>query len=174
MARSAHAQKLDGGTAGRVAARRRATPSRGVASPKSAGKRARKGDSAGLFARGVKLAVLMALMGVIGFFAVLVVDVTGSFVGRVHFGDTTFAALWEKVVDRVLDRDVPRLPDPPAPKLKPLKPPAPKPRAFAGGDEGRAPLPAARPDEDARHVAPRADVQVEHAQKRLDDLLQRL
>jgi hypothetical protein len=101
-------------------------------------------------------------MLVIGFFVVLVVDVTSSLVGRVKFGETSMQDLWGKVVDRVLDRDVPRVQDA---KPKNIERSAPPPRA---------PLPAARPEDDARHVERAPDPQVEDARQRLDDLLQRL
>jgi hypothetical protein len=180
----ARAQKAEsGGAAGRVAARRRDTsrdgrqPTRAAAAPKKRGG-ARASDGSAL-KRSLRLVGLMALMGLIGFFAVLVIDVSASLVGKVSLGDTTMSGLWDKVVDRVLDRDVPRLPD--APRARSERPvvkrPAPRVQAPTA-EPVRAPVPAAPlPEEDARHVqqsAPRADPQVEQARKRLDDLLKRL
>lgn len=177
----ARAQRLEtGGTAGRVAARRRdaprdgRTPARGVKKPPGKGKKAR-GAPASSWKPAVRLFVLMGVMALIGFFAVLVVDVSASLVGRMSFGETTLAGLWEKVVDRVLDRDVPRLPEKRAPAPPPARrAPAP---VRPSSPEARAPVPVApHPEEDARHVEQRArpDPQVEQAQRRLDDLLKRL
>jgi hypothetical protein len=126
----------------------------------------------------MKLALLVLAFCAIGFFGVLVIDVGASMIGKIRFGEVEMAALWEKVVDRFLDRDVPRAESPPrtAPPAAPPRPtarPAPRPDATA-----RAPLPAARPEDDARHAAERPerqrDREVEEARKRLDALLDRL
>ncbi len=107
----------------------------------------------------------------IGFFAVLVVDVAASLVGNVKLGEVTVVDVWHKMVDRVLDRDVPRVDPPSKPAARPA-PPAPKATA-------RAPVEATAPEDDARHVVePRvagaADLQVQRAKERLDALLGRL
>jgi hypothetical protein len=118
----------------------------------------------------------MGAMLLIGFFAVLVIDVGTSLLGHVRVGQVSIEQLWDKVVDRVLDRDVPRLPPDKASRPRPTG----RGNRVVSGDQAapagaRAPLPAARPEEDARHTRPpERDVQVEHAQKRLDDLLKRL
>jgi type IV secretory pathway VirB10-like protein len=138
---------------------------------RAAGARGGKGPSGIL--RLVKLGVLVGAFLVIGFFAVLVVDVGMSLVGKVRLGETTVTELWDKVVDRVLDRDVPKAPDPPKAQPRPAKP-APPPKPVTAE---RAPLPAARPEDDARHVEERPaarDPEVEQARRRLDEILGRL
>lgn len=117
--------------------------------------------------RGFKLLMLVGAMLCIGFFAVLVIDVSMTFLGKMKLGEVTVVELWHKMTDRVLDRDVPRA-EPPVVKTAPRPKPAPV--------TARAPMPAVKPEEDARHVVERADVdpQVQRAKQRLDDLLGRL
>lgn len=182
---AAKAEK-DKGAAAQVAARRRAP--RGSAEAKTA--RSPKGGKSGKSARGgkgsrgsgilraLKLLVLVLCFGCIGFFAVLVLDVGSSLLGKVRLGETTVDEVWAKVVDRFLDNDVPRAPDAP-PKATPSRrlprPPSSGPRTITAE---RAPIEAARPEADARHVTERPDrirdPEVEAARKRLDDLLGRL
>ena len=110
-------------------------------------------------------------MATLGFVVVLVVDVSATVLGQVKLGEVTVTEVWAKVVDRVLDRDVPAAPRPVArPSARPVQP-APIAPASASS---RAPLPAPRPDEYDKHVQPAADPDVEAARKRLDELLKRL
>ena len=122
--------------------------------------------SSSTLAKGLKLLTLVGAMLCIGFFAVLVVDVSMTLVGKVKLGEVTVVQLWHKMTDRVLDRDVPRA-DPPVARATP------KPRAQPTPTT-RAPLPAVRPEDDARHVVEPEDPQVQRAKQRLDDLLGRL
>ncbi len=175
MARAAQRDRSESSTANRIAARRRETTSdRNVERPPKAKKGAKgaRGSRPSGIARLFKLAVLIVAFLCIGFFVVLVVDVGASLVGSVKLGqDTTIAALWEKVVARVLDEDVPR---PPVERPRPTAPAA-KPRARpAVPVVERAPVEAARPEEDAQHVDTRTDPEVERAKKRLDEILRRL
>jgi hypothetical protein len=166
-------------SANRIAARRRETTSERAPKVAKAAKAAKaaKGARGGkgrpsAIARLFKLGVLVAAFLCIGFFVVLVIDVGASLVGSVKLGpDTTISAIWDKVVARVLDEDVPR---PPAERPRaPVA--APKPRARAGAPVvERAPVEAARPEEDAKHVETRTDPEVERAKKRLDEILGRL
>lgn len=175
-------KKTEGGSAGRLAAGRR--PGRGVEKPpaksggKSAGKglkgKAKKAGSTNPIARGFKLVVLLGLMAVVGFALVLVVDVGASIVGRARFGEITFADLFDKVSDRVLDRDVPE------PKKKdPAKAAAQKtttttkPEA-APPKTSSTPQKAPSPEDYAKHVEPQQDPEVEQAKQRLDALLKNL
>lgn len=192
MGRAVRAERESGGSAARVAARRRPVgrsrdEGRGAAraAPPRGGRAARGGGPSGA-ARAFKLGLLVLAFCAIGFFAVLVIDVGISMVGQVRLGETTVVEVWQKVVDRFLDRDVPR--------TEPPKAPGKERRRVAGastsssssssssGSAGaeRAPLPAARPEDDARHVdgaPPRSDPereQIEQARRRLDALLGRL
>lgn len=176
MARAAQRDRNESSTANRIAARRRETTSdrtieRAPKGKGSKGARAKggKGRPSGI-ARLFKLGVLIAAFLCIGFFVVLVIDVGASLVGSVKLGqDTTIAAIWEKVVARVLDEDVPRPPvekPRPAPAVRPARPTRPV--------TERAPVEAARPEEDARHVDTRSDPEVERAKQRLDEILGRL
>lgn len=174
MARAAQRERNDSNTASRIAARRRETTSERKA-PKGAkpGKSAKAGRGArpSSVGRIFKLGVLIAAFLCIGFFVVLVLDVGASLVGSVKLGqDITVAALWEKVIARVLDEDVPR---PPAEKPHAVPPAKPRARAAAPIAD-RAPVEAARPEEDAQHVDTRTDPEVERAKKRLDEILGRL
>ena len=169
MARAAHAEQhaKHGGTAGRVAARRReGRPdkkhrARGQ-SPKGSGSR---------FARLAKLALLVGAFVCIGFFAVLVIDVGAGLIGSIKLGDTTLSMVWDKVVARVLDEDVPRAEAParPRPPVRSASRPAPL-------EAARAPVKVASPEKDARHVdtRPRPDPEIERAKARLDEILGRL
>lgn len=197
MGRAARAERAErgadrGGAAARVAARRRlAGRGRADAVPtrRARGSAGRGGVSR--VARAFKMLVLIVAFLAIGFFGVLVIDVGASVVGQVRLGEVTVAGLWEKVKDRFLDNDVPRTPEPPsaaqrssAPRRPRAAPDAPTPaspaseaRASGGrASEARAPVPASRPEDDARHVdhGPRVDPQVERARRRLDALLERL
>ncbi len=125
--------------------------------------------------RAGRFVLLMLLMALIGFFTVMVIDVAVSIVGKVSLGETTVDSLWDKVVDRVLDRDVPRV----APQSPRRAAPSRAKQTVAPVDTlptHRAPLPAQRPELDARHVQapPHSDAQVDDAQRRLDALLKRL
>jgi hypothetical protein len=177
VARAAQRERNDStsSSANRIAARRRETTSerapKVAKAAKAKGARGGKGRPSGI-ARLFKLGVLVAAFLCIGFFVVLVIDVGASLVGSVKLGsDTTISAIWDKVVARVLDEDVPR---PPAERPRaPVA--APKPRARPGAPVvERAPVEAARPEEDAKHVETRTDPEVERAKKRLDEILGRL
>ena len=167
MARSQQAQ--DGsGRAGRLAAGRRPRGRGDVdkPAPSGAGKgRGKKGKASApsAAARLVKLVLLLAFMAVLGFAVVLVVDVGVTLVGSVRFGQTTFADLFDKVSDRVLDRDVPQAR--PAKKVT-------KPKTTT--TTTRAPLAAPPPEDYARHVGDAVDPEVQAAKQRLDQLLNRL
>ncbi len=119
--------------------------------------------------RAFKLVMLLAFMAVLGFAVVLVGDVGVSLLGNVRFGQVTFGDLFGKFSDRVLDRDLPQ--------AKPLRP-QPKTPTTTGPQEptttkrARAPLPAPRPEDYARHTADADDPQVQAARARLDQLLQ--
>lgn len=123
----------------------------------------------------MKLLLLVGAVAVIGFFAVLVVDVSATLLGRVHVGPSTASAVWHKVVDRVLDRDVPRTqPSSSSSSSAPTQRPSFGPAHAGAAPFERPPLPATRPEDDARHTGPRRDPQLERAKQRLDDLLGRL
>lgn len=112
----------------------------------------------------------------IGFFVVLVIDVGAGIVGSMKLGDTTMSALWDKVVARVLDEDVPRV-EPAASRA--VAPPAPRARRDVQGrghEAERAPVQVASPEDDARHVetTTRSDPETERAKARLDEILKRL
>lgn len=126
----------------------------------------------------LKLALLVGAFVCIGFFVVLVVDVGSSLVGSVKLGDTTVSALWDKVVARVLDEDVPRAEATPARAAAHAQPRSPSRAAFPP-EPARAPVRVASPEEDARHVdggarPARSDPEVERAKARLDEILGRL
>lgn len=199
MGRGARADRSDkaerGGGAARVAARRRpAGRGRDAARGAPGRSRGRSGASEGgwlwRIARMFKLLVLVVSFLAMGFFGVLVIDVGASLVGQMRFGDTTVAGLWHKVMDRFLDNDVPRAPEgaaasAPAKRTaapRSLRPTSPSAAPTSGAARSstevaeRAPAPASRPEEDARHVGaqPRPDPQVENARRRLDELLGRL
>ena len=169
-------------TAGRVAARRRA-PRKGAAEPKSTpkaprvsgGKPKARGKSGGQGSVFLRRALLVFAMVAIGFFAVMVFDVAAKLVGTVRLGETTVTDLWHKVVDRALDRDVPRgdVAKPASPRVAHAATPTPIARPVRA-EPARAPLPAARPEEDARHAGSGPDVQEQRARQHLDDLLHRL
>ena len=183
-------KKTEGGSAGRLAAGRR--PSRGDDKPAP---KARSGKSGGLkgkakkagagssnpIARGFKLIVLLALMAVVGFALVLVVDVGASIVGRAPFfkdarGDITFADLFDKVGTRVLDRDVPEPKKKPAPSTK-TQPTTQKKTSTVEAPPPKTsstPQVAPSPEDYAKHVEPRKDPEVEQAKARLDALLKNL
>jgi hypothetical protein len=180
VARAAQRERNESSTANRIAARRRETTSersverapKGKSKSAKAGKAGKAGRASGI-ARLFKLAVLVVAFLCIGFFVVLVVDVGASLVGSVKLGqDTTVAGLWEKVIARVLDEDVPR---PPVEKPRPVAPAKPRVRATAPAVD-RAPVQAARPEDDAKHVDvdSRTDPEVERAKQRLDEILGRL
>jgi hypothetical protein len=118
----------------------------------------------------LKLAVLAAAFACIGFFAVLVIDVGAGLMGGLRLGDTTMAALVQKVVTRLLDEDVPRA-QPTSPARSAARPKAERaPRVVE-----RAPIKVASPEGDARHVADaRPDPEVERAKGRLNEILDRL
>jgi hypothetical protein len=175
VARAAQRDRNESSTANRIAARRRETTSdrseRAPKKGKAGGKGARGGRPSGI-ARLFKLGVLIAAFLCIGFFVVLVINVGASLVGSVKLGpDTTIAAIWEKVVARVLDEDVPR---PPAERPRPAPAARPAPRVRPAPVAERAPVEAARPEEDARHVDTRTDPEVQRAKQRLDEILGRL
>lgn len=122
----------------------------------------------------LKLALLVGAFMCIGFFAVLVIDVGAGLVGTVKLGNTTMSALWDKVVARVLDHDVPRA-EPVAAARAPRPPMRPAPRA-ARAELARAPVTVPSPEEDARHVQSRGrdDLAVERAKDRLNEIFGRL
>lgn len=138
--------------------RARRTPPRGPRGGSGSGAR-----------RAIKLAFLITCFLVVGFFVVLVVDVGASLAGRLDFGGSSVAELVGKVIDRVLDRDVPRAREP-----ERTRPAQQRGSVAASPRTPRAPEPAIRPEEDARHVEARPDPQVEHAKQRLDEILRRL
>ena len=124
----------------------------------------------------MRLFFLVLACVVIGFFAVLVLDVSAGLIGHLRLGEVTVVQLWDKLVDRVLDRDLPQKPSIPTPpaaehKARPLPHSTAQNDAIVHGPAARAPLRAAAPHEDAQHAAPRKDLQVENAKARLDDLL---
>ncbi len=163
MARPARADRTPA-TAERIAARRTRTNPRAEKSPRRTPPRGVR-PSGGR--RALKLVVLAACCCVVGFFAVLVIDVGAALMGRLDVGGSSVAQLIDKVVDRVLDRDVPRAREVERPRAAP-------PKAPSSARADRAPLPAARPEDDARHVEARPDPQVERAKERLDEILRRL
>ena len=186
-------KKTEGGSAGRLAAGRRpgrdAEPAPKARSGKSSGKsgglkgKAKKAGagSSNPIARGFKLIVLLALMAVVGFALVLVVDVGASIVGRAPFfkdarGDITFADLFDKVGTRVLDRDVPEPKKKPAPSTK-TQPTTQKKTSTVEAPPPKTsstPQVAPSPEDYAKHVEPREDPEVEQAKARLDALLKNL
>lgn len=163
MARPARVDRSPA-TAERIAARRTRTAPRAEAAGRRTPPRGVR-PSGGR--RALKLAVLVACCCLVGFFAVLVVDVGAAVMGRLDVGGGSFGQLVDKVVDRVLDRDVPRAREVERPRAAP-------PKAPSSSRAARAPLPAARPEDDARHVEVHADPQVERAKERLDEILRRL
>lgn len=178
VARAAQRERSESSTANRIAARRRETTGErskdaSLQGGKAKGAKAKGRGRPSTIGRMFKLLVLIAAFLCIGFFVVLVVDVGATLVGSVKLGQgTTVAALWDKVIARVLDEDVPR-PPPPSPSRAASKPP--RPRATPAARENvaeRAPVQAARPEDDARHVEPRRDPEVDRAKQRLNEILQ--
>lgn len=177
MARAAQRERSESSAANRIAARRRETtverakdaPAKGG---KAKGAKAKGKGRPSTIGRLFKLLVLIAAFLCIGFFVVLIVDVGASLVGSVKLGQgTTVAALWDKVVARVLDEDVPRPPPSPA-RATPPKPVRPRATPMARENVAeRAPVEAARPEDDARHVEPRRDPEVDRAKQRLNEIL---
>lgn len=154
-------QQRETGTALRVAARRREGRAHDANTARTP-----KGRSG--VARPFKLAMLVGAFACIGFFVVLGVDVGADLVGSMRLGDTTISALFNQVVARVLDEDVPRVQSPSRSLARPRTTRAP--RAVE-----RAPSKVASPEGDARHVVPpRPDPEVERAKARLNELLGRL
>lgn len=182
--------KAEGGSAGRLAAGRRPDRGgRGVDKPaKKAGGGGLKGkskkasaSSANPIARGFKLIVLLGVMAAVGFALVLVVDVGASLAGRVPFfkdgrGDVTFADLFDKVSDRVFDRDVPepKKTTPKTVKTAPTKTTSSTKPELKAPETTRAPEKAPSPEDYAKHTAPQKDPEVEQAKQRLDALLKNL
>lgn len=124
-------------------------------------------------ARLFKLGLLVCAFVCIGFFVVLVIDVGAGLIGSMKLGDTTISSVWDKVVARLLDDDVPRVePSSSSTAKAAARAPRPAPRAEAA----RAPVTVASPEEDARHVDVRArpDPEVARAKARLDEILGRL
>ena len=117
-------------------------------------------------ARLFKLGLLVGAFVCIGFFVVLVIDVGAGLIGSMKLGDTTISSVWDKVVARVLDDDVPR--------VEPSKARAVAPRPAPRTEAARAPVKVASPEEDARHVDVRPDPEVARAKARLDEILGRL
>ncbi len=110
-------------------------------------------------------------MAVMGFSVVLLADVGLGVVGRMKFGQITFAELVDKIEDRFFDRDLP-LPRPkPTPKRSSSAPSAAPAKATS---PARAPVEAPGAEEYKRHLEPRPDPEVEAARDRLQDLLKRL
>src|SRR5688500_6756848 len=102
---------MRGGAAGRVAASRRSAwraraSSPGDSRPTRTGKHrgARAPSNA---ARAFKMIVMVLACAAVGFCAVFLLDTVGSWVGTVRVGETSLQVLWDKAVDRMLDRDVP-------------------------------------------------------------------
>lgn len=129
-----------------------------------------RGRSPGGARRALKLALLAASFCLVGFFVVLVIDVGASLAARLNLGGSSVAELVDKVIDRVLDRDVPRAREADKPRAGPARAKA----SSSPPRTPRAPEPAQRPEDDARHVEARPDPQVEQAKQRLDEILRRL
>ena len=168
MARAARAER-QAHSADRIAASRSRAAKRPGDSARRTPPRGVKARPAGTAPRLLKLGMLVASFCLVGFFVVLVFDVGARLVGKLHLGGASIAELVDKVVDRVLDRDVPRAREPEKPRVS-----APSRPGSKAPEGARAPQPAARPEDDARHVQTRPDPQVEQAKQRLDDLLRRL
>ena len=164
------------------------TPARGVAKPIAKKRSSSSSKRGGSIKKIAKLVLLVGAMLCIGFFAVLLVDVAGSIVGHVKLGDITVVDVLHKMVDRVLDRDVPRTSEPSRAAPAPAKPhagtsssaPSSSSASSAASESSaaRAPLPAANPEDDARHVEhvveARPDPEVQQAKERLDELFRRI
>jgi hypothetical protein len=176
------AKKPETGTSARLAAGRRGRGAdkpagRGADKRGASASRPRGGRGAGrdketrasLPARLLKFVLLLAFMAVLGFSVVLVVDVGLTLVGGMRFGQITFAELFDKVGDRLFDRDLPA-PKPRATRKAPTTTPAPAPAPVAD----RAPATAPRPDEYGQRLQHRPDPEIEAARDRLDDLLRKL
>ena len=173
---------------GRGARSKRAGSTKGNTRASTRGGKA--GSKGGGFIKLMKLLVLMSGAALTGFVVVFALDTGAGAVGKVRFGDTTVASLVDKVVDRVLDRDVPRKDvddERPKARAKPLPTPVAKaPVRDRQKDKekeerttARAELPAPRPDDYAKRSKPHdamasSDPQVERAKRRLDDLIDRL
>jgi hypothetical protein len=71
------------------------------------GRGSKKSASKGGFTKLFKLLLLMGGAAAFGFVVVFALDVGSSAVGKLRFGETTVSQLFGKVLDRVLDRDVP-------------------------------------------------------------------
>jgi len=128
--------------------------------------------------------MLLTFMGMLGFGIVLVVDVGLTMMGGIHLGSITFAELVDKVEARVFDRDVPepvkKKPVSSAAKPKPRRAPVSSSSTTAPAvaaelpETERAELPAPTPNDYAKEVEPRQDVEVVEARARLDRLLKGL
>ena len=184
--------KPDASPSGRIATSRRAergpradrapAPTTKKAPAKAVGKGRSKGKkaTAGPVARFFKLIVLLSFMMMLGFGVVLVVDVGLTLVGGIHLGSITFAELVDKVEARVFDRDLPgptkkKTEATPRAKARTKVAPSAAPTTTtAPVITDRAELPAPSPDDYAKAVAPRKDVEVVEARARLDRLLKGL
>lgn len=183
--------KPDASSAGRIATSRRAvrdgdrSPARerkpASTGKKSAGKKGGKAKPASSVARLFKLIMLVTFMAMLGFGVVLVVDVGLTMIGGVHLGSITFAELVEKVEARVFDRDLPE-PNKKKPaaavtaKQKAKRSPVSTSSSSSSpiAETERAELPAPAPNDYAKAVEPRTDVEVVEARARLDRLLKGL
>jgi hypothetical protein len=144
-------------------------------------KRAGKANSKPSRFRKVSRAVLLLLMMVaIGFFGMLVIDLGGDALSRMRIGTVTVAELWDKLSDRLLDRDVPLVNAKPTPRPSANPPARPAPMVPStrvqpkNTSHGRAPLPAPSVKEYVEHVEVKADPETELARRRLDALMGRL
>jgi hypothetical protein len=134
--------------------------------------------------RKVSRAVMMlVLMVAIGFFGMLVIDLGGDAIARMRVGGVTVAELWDKLSDRLLDRDVPVVNAKPAPRPSNVPRPRAAPVASTpptpanhpiSNSSTRAPLPAPSVREYGEHVEAKPDPQTELARRRLDALMGRL
>lgn len=149
------------------------------APPRKAGGKGKKGRGASPspFARFMKLMMIIAFMGALGFGAVLIADVGLTLLGGMKFGDITFAELVDKVQARVFDHDVPeaRKKAPATGAHKATKKPRPSSSSSSGSNVAapvvRAPMAAPSPDAYAKEAVARPDPEVEQARARLDQLL---
>ena len=103
--------------------------------------------------------------------------------GGIHLGSITFAELVDKVEARVFDRDLPgptkkKTEATPRAKARTKVAPSAAPTTTSSTSTpeitDRAELPAPSPDDYAKDVAPRKDVEVVEARARLDRLLKGL
>ena len=116
---------------------------------------------------------MLLAMVVLGFGSVYLIDGVSRFLNQGKVGDYATSELWDKLVSRMLDRDVPR-PSRPTPKVIPAPEPV---AAPVSAPEKRAELRAERPEAYARQSRTldqvRGAQRDEPSRRRIDAILEK-